>query len=434
MSPATNPRSASKPLNDRPESVSFFNYQNGQLYLEQVQLNDVVARFGTPCYVYSKACIEANFAQYRTALAHRNHKILYAVKANSNLAILQLLAKAGAGFDIVSGGELARVLMAGGNAADTAFAGVGKTRAEIEYALAQGIGCFNVESTNELKLLSQVATAMGRTAPIAIRINPDVDPKTHPYIATGLRENKFGIPIDDGLEVYRLARSLPGLEITGVCCHIGSQLTDLTPYLDAVSRVISLVDSLAADGIHLHHLDVGGGVGIGYVEDAPKLSVGEFCAAMDKLVDRRLALHMEPGRSIVGAAGTLLTEVVYLKQAPERRFAVVDAAMNDLMRPALYQAWHRIVPLTQRNDDGVDYDIVGPVCESADVLGRSRRLAIAEGDCLAILDAGAYGFVMASNYNTRPRPPEVLVDGGRANLVRQREQFDDLVRGEQLLG
>jgi diaminopimelate decarboxylase len=408
-----------------------FEYRDGRLFAEGVDLARLAAEHGTPCYVYSRAAITHNYQAYDRALAGQPHLVCYAVKANSNLGVLSVLAQLGAGFDIVSGGELARVLRAGGDPSKIVFSGVGKREDEMAAALEAGIRCFNVESESELHRLSVVAARLGRTAAVSLRVNPDVDAQTHPYIATGLRDNKFGIDIVQAEVVYRQAIRLPGIEIAGVDCHIGSQLTQLDPYLDALDRLLDLVGRLKAAGIRLQHLDLGGGLGIRYREEKPPRPEDYAEAVLPRLRDSGLELLIEPGRSIVGNAGVLLTRVEYLKHAPHKNFAVVDAAMNDLMRPALYNAWQEILPVQQRMDEVAQvYDVVGPVCETGDWLGRERELAIREGDLLAIRSAGAYGFVMSSNYNTRPRAAEVMVDGDRAHVVRMREAQDDLWRGE----
>jgi diaminopimelate decarboxylase len=403
---------------------------DGRLHLEGVALETLAERFGTPLYVYSRQALESAYQAYADAFAATPHLICYAVKANSSLAILNLFARMGAGFDIVSGGELARVLAAGGDAGKVVFSGVGK---EMRAALEAGILCFNVESASELQRLNRVAGELGKVAPVSFRVNPDVDPKTHPYISTGLKENKFGVPIADAAALYRLAASLPNLRITGIDCHIGSQLTDLSPLRDAADRILALVDALAAEGIVLDHIDLGGGVGIRYhAETPPDLSAyGRELAA--RFAGRREKLLLEPGRSLVGNAGLLLTRIEYLKPGEDKNFAIVDAAMNDLMRPALYEAYHDIVAVTERATQSKRYDIVGPICETGDFLGFARDLAIEEGDLLALLSAGAYGMSMASNYNSRPRAAEVLVDKNETHLIRERETLDGLMAGERLL-
>ncbi len=416
-----------------------FAYQDRQLYAENVRLADVADKVGTPCYVYSRAAIEERFRAFDSALAGRDHLVCYAVKANSNLAVLDLLARLGSGFDIVSGGELERVLAAGGDPAKVVFSGVGKTPEEMRRALAAGIHCFNVESEAELEILNDVAGKFGRPAPVALRVNPDVDPATHPYIATGLKQSKFGIDIARAEAAYKRAQSLPNLRIVGIACHIGSQLTDMAPLLEALDRVIGLADVLLDSGIALQHLDLGGGLGIRYNEEQPP-EPGDYARAiLDRLQARgaryqKLRLVFEPGRAIVGNAGLLLTRVLFLKLGEERNFAVVDAAMNDLLRPALYDAWHDITPVAVDQPRTLrTYDVVGPVCESGDFLGRDRALGIEAGDLLAVVSAGAYGAVMSSNYNTRPRIPEVMVDGNRFHVVRRRETVAELMAPESLL-
>ncbi|OHE59502.1 MAG: diaminopimelate decarboxylase [Thiobacillus sp. GWE1_62_9] len=406
---------------------------DGRLHLEGVALDTLAERFGTPLYVYSRQALESAYQAYAEALADTPHLICYAVKANSSLAILNLFARLGAGFDIVSGGELARVLAAGGDATKIVFSGVGKTVDEMRAALNAGILCFNVESVSELHRLNRVASELGKVAPVSFRVNPDVDPKTHPYISTGLKENKFGVPIADAPALYRLAASLPHLKVTGIDCHIGSQLIDLSPLADAADRVLALVDALAAEGIVLHHIDLGGGIGIRYRDETPPdlAAYGRVLAA--RFAGRREKLLLEPGRSLVGNAGLLLTRVEYLKPGEDKNFAIVDAAMNDLMRPALYEAYHEIVAVDERNVPSQRYDIVGPICETGDFLGFARDLAIEEGDLLALLAAGAYGMSMASNYNSRPRAAEILIDRNEIHLVRERESQDHMMAGERLV-
>lgn len=409
---------------------SALHQADGQLWIEGVPLGEIAARFGTPTYVYSRAILTEAFRHYQQALASHRASICYAVKANSNLGILSLFARLGAGFDIVSGGELARVLAAGGQADQVLFSGVGKSVGEIRQALEAGIRCFNVESAAELDRIDAVAGEMGRKAPIAFRVNPDVDPKTHPYIATGLKSSKFGVAFDEAKALYRRAASLPNIQIRGIACHIGSQLLDPSPIAEAAQKVLSMVDELAAEGIHLEHVDLGGGLGIRYRDEIPP-SVSAYLAPLLALFEgRRESLCFEPGRSLVGNGGLLLTRVEYLKHGDERNFVVVDAAMNDLARPALYDAYHHILPVQGQSGAPQRYDVVGPVCESGDFLAQDRELAIAPGDHLAILSAGAYGMAMSSNYNTRPRAAEVLVDGNQVHLIRQRETVADLYRGE----
>lgn len=406
---------------------------NGRLHLEDVALDALAERFGTPLYVYSRQALEMAYQNYARAFADTPHLICYAVKANSSLAILNLFARLGAGFDIVSGGELARVLAAGGDPGKVVFSGVGKTADEMRAALDADILCFNVESASELHRLDRVAGEAGKVAPVSFRVNPDVDPKTHPYISTGLKENKFGVPISDAPALYRLAASLPNLEITGIDCHIGSQLTDLSPLADAAERVLALVDTLATEGIVLHHIDLGGGVGIRYRDETPPDLAAYGRELATRFVGRPEKLLLEPGRSLVGNAGLLLTRVEYLKPGEGKNFAIVDAAMNDLMRPALYEAYHDIVAVNQREAPARRYDIVGPICETGDFLGFARDLAIEEGDLLALLSAGAYGMSMASNYNSRPRAAEILVDKNEIYIIRDRETQDAMMAGERLV-
>jgi diaminopimelate decarboxylase len=414
--------------------MEHFPYRDGQLYAEGVAVSEIATAHGTPCYVYSRAALEEAFGQYQRALADCDHLICYAVKANSNLAVLDVLARLGAGFDIVSGGELERVIAAGGDPGKVVFSGVGKTPAEMARALQLGIHCFNLESAAELEVLDRVAGEMGAIAPISVRVNPDVDARTHPYISTGLRENKFGVEADEALRVYQRAAALDNVEVVGLDCHIGSQLTEVSPFLDALRRLLTLVDSLEESGIHIRHLDLGGGLGVRYGEEAPP-SVADYIGALRReLGGRKLKLLFEPGRSIAANAGLLLTRVAYLKTTPQHNFALVDAAMNDMLRPALYQAWMDIQPVDRRGGgESAHWDIVGPVCETGDFLGKNRELSLAQGDLLAMFGAGAYGFTMASNYNSRGRPPEIMVDGDRAHLVRERETSADLLRPERRL-
>ena len=415
----------------------FVCYQNGQLMVEGVALSELARQHGTPLFVYSKAAILAALAAYQRGLAGREALICYAMKANSSLAILKLLADAGCGFDIVSAGELERALAAGATPSKIVFSGVGKTRAEMRRALEAGVGCFNIESMAELDVLSDVAVACGQTAPVIIRVNPNVDAKTHPYISTGLKGNKFGISHDEALAAYRHAASLPGLRVVGIDCHIGSQITESAPYLEAMDRVLDLVTQIEAAGIPIHHIDFGGGLGIDYNGDTPPAADVLWQQLLGKLDARGFGnrkIMIEPGRSLVGNAGVCLTEVLFLKPGEQKNFCIVDAAMNDLPRPALYEAFHRIVPLAEANPAAqtTTYDVVGPVCESGDWLGRDRALAVQQGDVLAVLSAGAYCMSMASNYNTRPRAAEVLVDGASARVIRQREAVQDLWRGESV--
>ncbi len=407
--------------------------RDGTLHIEALPLAALAGRFGTPCYVYSRAALTHAYTAWMDALAGRRASICYAVKANSNLAILGVFARLGSGFDIVSGGELARVLAAGGLASRTVFSGVGKSAAEMRLALQAGVRCFNVESAGELERLSSVAGELGTQAPIALRVNPDVDPKTHPYISTGLKKNKFGVPFEDARALYARARALPNVQIRGIACHIGSQLLDPAPIAEATAKLLDLVDCLAADGIELSHLDLGGGMGIRYRDETPP-GVAAYLAPMLALLDgRREELCFEPGRSLVGNAGVLVTRIEYLKYGPEKNFAVVDAAMNDLARPALYDAFHDIRPVAPRAVTPGVFDVVGPVCESSDFLGHDRELAVQDGDLLAILSAGAYGMTMSSNYNSRPRAAEVMVDGAEAHEIRRRETVDELFALEQAL-
>ncbi|MCU0936373.1 MAG: diaminopimelate decarboxylase [Gammaproteobacteria bacterium] len=410
-----------------------FVYREGRLHAEGVDLSALAETFGTPCYVYSRAAIEAAWRAYDRAFGARPHLVCYAVKANANLAVLNVLARLGAGFDIVSAGELERVLAAGGDPGRVVFSGVGKSRAEMARALEAGIRCFNVESVPELERLEEVAAALGRRAPVSLRVNPDVDPETHPYIATGLRDSKFGVAIDEAEAVYRRATALPHLEVLGVDCHIGSQLTSVSPFLDALDRVLDLVDRLAAAGTPLRHVDLGGGLGVRYRDErAP--DPGELVTALlTRLAGRTLEVLLEPGRSVIGPAGLLLTRVEYVKTGAGRDFVIVDAAMNDLLRPALYQAWQSVVPVVPRAGEGRRCDVVGPVCETGDFLARDRVLTVRPGDLLAVQTAGAYGFAMSSNYNARPRAAEVMVDGARAHLARRRETPEELYAGERVL-
>ncbi|MCK3824058.1 MULTISPECIES: diaminopimelate decarboxylase [unclassified Pseudomonas] len=410
-----------------------FNYRDGELFAEGVALSAIAQRFGTPTYVYSRAHIEAQYRSFTDALDGVPHLVCYAVKANSNLGVLNVLARMGAGFDIVSRGELERVLAAGGQAEKIVFSGVGKTREDMRRALEVGVHCFNVESTDELERLQVVAAEMGVRAPISLRVNPDVDAGTHPYISTGLKENKFGIAIADAEEVYIRAAQLPNLEVLGVDCHIGSQLTTLPPFLDALDRLLALIDRLGECGIYLQHIDLGGGVGVRYRDEEPPLISDYIQAVRERIEGRDLTLMFEPGRYIVANAGVLLTQVEYLKHTEHKDFAIVDAAMNDLIRPALYQAWMDVTAVTPRASEARTYDIVGPICETGDFLAKDRQLALEEGDLLAVHSAGAYGFVMSSNYNTRGRAAEVLVDGDQAFEVRRRETVAQLYAGESLL-
>lgn len=412
-----------------------FQYRDGMLHAEEVSLAAVAEQVGTPCYVYSRRRIEDNWRAYDDAFGDHPHRICYAVKANGTLAVLDVLARLGSGFDIVSGGELARVELAGGAPSTVVFSGVGKSRAEIETALKAGVGCIDVESLAEIDRVADVADRLQVSAPLAVRVNPDVDPETHPYIATGLKSSKFGIDIEHALETYQYAAQQPGIDIRGVACHIGSQMMTTAPLLDAFNRLLDLVETLRARDIPIEHIDAGGGLGVG-ATDGPDPDKAAWIRAMLEAMDRRdlrLPVYIEPGRSIVGDAGVLLTRVEYIKSNGDRRFAVIDAGMNDLLRPALYQARHEMVTLKQTPEAGDLYDVVGPVCESADVMGTDRRLAVEAGDLVAITGAGAYGAVMASNYNARPRPAEVLVDGGTYHLARRRETMEDMTALETLL-
>ena len=426
--------------------MSHFSYRNSALCAEDLPLADIAARFSTPTYVYSKAAITENYQAYANACAHgteraRDTLICYSVKSNSNLAVLHLLSQLGSGFDIVSGGELLRVLAAGGDPKKVIFSGVGKNREEMRLALQHGIACFNVESVAELHRLNEVAGSIGKQATISLRVNPNVDAKTHPYISTGLKENKFGVAFEDALATYRTAAALPHLTITGIDCHIGSQLLDDAPLLEALDKLIELIDQLALEGILITHLDIGGGLGIDYAAEAP-VAVGYYLARLFQKIDAWRArcyagapirVLFEPGRSIVGNAGVLLTEVEFLKPGGEKNFAIVNAAMNDLIRPAMYEAWHGVLPLQPRDGQTILWDVVGPVCESSDWLARARPLCLQEGDLLAIMSAGAYGMTMASNYNSRGRAAEVMVDGATPHLIRQREQVADLFASESTL-
>jgi len=417
-------------------SDSAFHYVDGVLHAEGVSTVSLAEQFGTPLYVYSRAALTSAYEAYARACVGRRAAIHVAVKANSNLAVLNVFARLGAGFDIVSGGELARVLAAGGDAANVVFSGVGKSVGEIREALAAGVKCFNVESIPELDRLDAVAGELGMKAPVSLRVNPDVDPKTHPYISTGLKANKFGVAFDDAVATYRRAAAMPNLEVIGIDCHIGSQITEIAPYLDALDKLLELVEAIEADGIAIRHIDVGGGLGIRYDDETPPDTTVFVRTLLDR-IDARGHEHrevfFEPGRSVTGNAGVLLTRVEFLKSGAEKNFAIVDAAMNDLARPAMYQAFHAIEPVVRRSDAPCVYDVVGPVCESGDWLGRDRALAVAPGDLLAIRSAGAYGFVMSSNYNTRPRAAEVMVDAGHAYLVRARETVQALFSSETVL-
>jgi diaminopimelate decarboxylase len=414
--------------------VDHFNYQNGRLFAEDVDLEANIAEWGSPCYVYSRATLERHWKAFDDALQGHPHLVCYAVKANSNLAVLNVLAKLGSGFDIVSVGELERVLSAGGTADKVVFSGVGKRADEIERAMDVGIRCFNVESEAELEVIASIAAQKNIKAPVSLRVNPDVDAKTHPYISTGLKENKFGIAIEQALAVYKKAQAMDAINVIGIDCHIGSQLTEVAPFVDALDRVLALVDQLAEEGIVLQHLDLGGGLGICYRDEQPPQPAELSKALAEHLQGRDVEIIIEPGRAIAGNAGVLLTEVLYLKHSDEHNFAIVDAAMNDLMRPALYGAWQEIVPLVPReNESTQSYDVVGPICETGDFLGKDRELALQQGDYLAVRSSGAYGFGMSSNYNSRPRVAEIMVDGDRAQIIRQRETMTQLFSDESIL-
>jgi len=413
--------------------VKIFDFKNGSLHAENVALSQIATQFDTPCYVYSKSALTQAFNNFKAGLAGTNHLVCFAVKANPNIAILNLFAKLGAGFDIVSGGELARVLAAGGDPQKIVFSGVGKSADEMRAALNAGIFCFNVESASELVRLNQVAGEMGKIAPVSLRVNPNVDAKTHPYISTGLKNNKFGVAFEDALAVYEQAAAMPNIAVHGVDCHIGSQITELAPFIEALDLILGLVDALAAKNIPITHIDVGGGIGITYSDETPPEFEAYAKAILAKLAHKNVKVLFEPGRALVGNAGVLLTKVEYLKHTESKNFAIVDAAMNDLMRPALYDAYHEIVAVNPRVGETDTYEIVGPVCESGDFLGHDRVFNLAEGDLLAIKSAGAYGMSMASNYNTRGRAAEVMVDDNKIHLIRQREKISDLFALEQLL-
>ena len=414
--------------------MTAFAYHNGQLCADSVLLTEIANRFGTPCYVYSRSAIEQQWLALDSALAAQKHLICYAVKANSNLAVLNVLARLGSGFDIVSVGELERVLKAGGDAAKIVFSGVGKKASEMQRALEVGIKCFNVESLAELDRLNNVAGVLGKVAPVSLRVNPDVDAETHPYIATGLNENKFGISFEDAIAGYDKAAAMAHLNVVGIDCHIGSQITSMLPFIDAIDRLMGLVQEIEATGITLEHIDIGGGLGIQYQDEMPPSAQEYADKVCEKFADKEYELILEPGRSIVGNAGVLLTQVEYLKETVDRNFAIVDAAMNDLLRPSLYGAWHEILPLVEQQTQAEEYyDIVGPVCESGDFLGKERHLTLQQGDLLAVCSAGAYGFTMASTYNSRPKICEVMVDGDEVFEIRKREGVEDLMVGESLL-
>lgn len=413
--------------------MSFFHYLDGTLSAEQNSLSELAQRFGTPLYVYSRAALENHYRAFDDAFASVPHQVCYAVKANSNLAVLNVLARLGSGFDIVSGGELARVLAAGGDASKVVFSGLGKQQTEIKTALEVGIACFNVESYAELARINEVAIAVGKKARVSLRVNPDVDAQTHPYISTGLKENKFGVAIDDAIAVYQYAAQLEGLEVIGIDCHIGSQLTTTTPFADALDRILTMIDTLTTLGINIEHLDIGGGLGVRYRDEVPPTPAEYANALLPKLQGRNLKVYLEPGRAIAANAGILLTKVEFLKPTAHKNFAIVDAAMNDLIRPSLYSAWMDIIPVSPRLTDTQVYDVVGAVCETGDFLGKERELAIEAGDLLAVCGAGAYGFVMSSNYNTRGRAAEIMVDGAQSFVIRRRESIADLLALESVL-
>ena len=413
--------------------MSFFNYANGSLVAEQTSVAQLAQQFGTPLYIYSRAALESHYRAFDEAFAAVPHQVCYAVKANSNLAVLNVLARLGSGFDIVSGGELARVLAAGGDASKVVFSGLGKQESEIEAALNANIACFNVESAAEIHRINQVALRLGKKARISLRVNPDVDAQTHPYISTGLKENKFGIAIDNALDVYLEAAQLAGLAVIGIDCHIGSQLTTTTPFADALDRVLAMIDTLASHDILIEHLDIGGGLGVRYKDETPPTPSDYANALLPKLAGRQLKVYLEPGRAIAANAGILLTKVEFLKPTDHKNFAIIDAAMNDLIRPSLYGAWMDIIAVTPRTSVTKAYDVVGAVCETGDFLGKERELAIEAGDLLAVCGAGAYGFVMSSNYNTRGRAAEVMVDGTQAFIIRRRETISDLLALESVL-
>jgi diaminopimelate decarboxylase len=412
--------------------MDFFDYQNGRLMAEAVDIQQLAATYGTPLYVYSRATLERHWNAFDQALGDHPHLVCYAVKANSNIAVLALLARLGSGFDIVSGGELARVLKAGGDPSRIVFSGVGKTVAEMEQALEAGIRCFNVESTAELTRLDRVAATHGVTAPVSLRVNPDVDARTHPYISTGLKENKFGISVRSALDAFRQAADAANLQVEGIDCHIGSQLIQISPFVDALDRVLELVAHIEALGIAIRHLDLGGGLGVLYRDEHPPSPAQYVRPLLARLANSGKEILIEPGRAIAANAGILVTEVQYLKESEDKNFAIVDAAMNDLLRPALYGAWQEIIPVIARQQPKKEYDVVGPVCETGDFLGKQRPLAVEQGDLLAVRSAGAYGFSMSSNYNSRPRAAEILVDGDTAHLVRQRETLDSLFQDEAI--
>ena len=413
--------------------MDHFNYKGDSLFAEDITVTDIAAQYGTPCFIYSRATLERHYRVYAEALAGHPHKICFAVKANSNLGVLNVLARLGAGFDIVSGGELDRVLAAGGDASKIIFSGLGKTTNEIRKGLDVGIHCFNVESEAELMRISEVAQAEGKVAPISVRVNPDVDAGTHPYISTGLKENKFGIPAANAIDLYRSAAKMDGLSITGIDFHIGSQLTTVEPFLDAIDRILEMVDELDEEGIKISHFDMGGGLGVSYGQEIHPHPSELIALVQEKFTDREMEIVVEPGRSIAANAGIFVTRIEYLKNNEHKKFAIVDGAMNDLIRPALYSAWQEIIPVEKSSEAAAIYDVVGPICESSDFLGKDRELSIAAGDLLAVRSAGAYGFVMSSNYNTRPRVAEIMVDCSNSYLVREREIVAELFANENML-
>lgn len=414
--------------------MDYFNYNNGELFAESASVTKIIKQYGSPCYIYSRATIERHWQAFDQAFGQRPHLVCYAVKANSNIAVLNVMARLGSGFDIVSRGELERVLRAGGSASKIVFSGVGKSQSELVFAIKAGIRCFNVESIAELERLNQLASELNTSVPVSIRVNPNVDAKTHPYISTGLKENKFGIDITEAISIYQQAAKMSHIDIQGVDCHIGSQLTNSAPFIDALARVLDLIDQLANLNIDIKHLDIGGGLGICYQNENPPKPADYAKAILEHLGNRDIEILIEPGRAIVGNAGILVTTVEYLKHTEHKNFAIVDAAMNDLLRPALYSAWQAIVPIKQKNDAKLQtYDVVGPICETGDFLGKDRELNLRQGDLLAVRSSGAYGFGMSSNYNSRPRVAEIMVDGDKIHLIRQRETIDDLMAGEQLL-
>ena len=414
--------------------MDYFEYKSGQLYAEEVAISELIKQQGTPCYIYSKATLERHWNAFDSAFGQHPHLICYAVKANSNLAVLNVLVRLGSGFDIVSGGELSRVLKAGGDPKKVVFSGIGKRVDEIEFALNTGIRCFNIESEPELYRINKIAGRLNKTAQVSFRVNPNVNPETHPYISTGLKENKFGIDIEIAPQIYQKAITLSHIEVVGIDCHIGSQLTELAPFFDTLTRVLKLKETLNDLGIKIHHLDLGGGLGVPYTNETPPEPFEYASELIKRINDPDLEIILEPGRAIAANAGILVTKVEHIKITAEKNFAIVDAAMNDLLRPALYQANQQIIPIIKGSQKRpYIYDLVGPICETGDFLGKNRKLALAEGDLLAIRSSGAYGFAMSSNYNSRPRPPEIMVDGSQFHCVRQRETLDDLIKGETIL-